>query len=103
MVGKAERARITSTNNVYNLQKYRALKKIEECRGEFVDEFPWVDLVEDQEDHNQLRHKCLKGWFDAPEFKPALADYLGHHERMVTATNRIKARRDFIDGHSTDS
>ncbi len=40
---------------------------------------------------------CLKGWFDDNH------DYLGHHKRMITATNKIKARRDFIDGNSTDS
>jgi hypothetical protein len=37
---------------------------------------------------------------DGPWFH---ADFLTHHKRMVTATAKIKARRDFIDGNSTDS
>ena len=60
-------------------------------------------LEDDIYTQNTEGRLCLRGWLDAPEFKPKLTDYLGHHKRMVTATNRIKARRDFIDGNSTDS
>ena len=57
------------------------------------------ESLEDVEGHEEFeaKKKCLKGWFDDKH------DYLGHHQRMIKATNRIKARQEFIDGDSTDS
>lgn len=85
MDGKAERALIAGTNNVYDIKRFKALKVIESYRGAH----PNICDAWDFE--------------DAPPAQWEHVDYLGHHKRMVEATNRIKARRDFIDGHSTDS
>jgi len=52
-----------------------------------------------EDNNNELDKKCLKGWFDS---KIDL-NLLGHHSRMIKATKSIQARREFIDGHSTDN
>jgi hypothetical protein len=101
MAGKAERALVTGTDNVYDLKRFKALKVVEKYR----DEFPWIEIEHDAVNNNIYSRDaegklCLGGWLHA-DFEAT--DYLGHHKRMVEATNRIKARRDFIDGHSTDS
>ena len=97
MAGKAERALVTGTDNVYNLQKYRALKLVENYRGEFP------NMTEFDESINAGHHAdWTEAQYDAVNSKIDL-NLLDHHARMIKATNRIKARRDFIDGHSTDS
>ena len=76
MASKAERTRVAGTTNVYCIDKIRAIRVIDAYREAYCDEFPWTEVQRD------------------PTRGP---NYLGHHARMITATNKIKARRDFID------
>ena len=85
MASKTERALVSGTDNVFDLEKYRSLKRMSDIIGLEPDIFTFDDID------------------DPPPLRWEPSDYLGHHARMVKATNKIKARRDFIDGNSTES
>lgn len=97
MAGKSRIPLVAGTDNVVDLEKYRARKILDSYRNAYVDEFPWTELNETLkvEDSGPFMH------FDASDFDRSInAGYqpiegkniLGHHERMMKATEELRRK-----------